>query len=229
MEAVPFSVFSEAQLNFFNRKGEVKFRYALGKVGSNHVDQYVYCYFLTPSSKLGKTWNVRGASVGDFPTVYEKRMAIHNIEWKFSRVTPGEIVLLLVYVSGNGHLTRSEIVCDFKAKREEILAALKPLASAARKFGMPKSGVPIDHVYIEGEETHRTSSVTPKASDDVRYFKVLGLVPTSNIGLVRAAYRELAKQYHPDTHTGISQERMKEINEAYEHIISMIQKMDNRH
>lgn len=115
MKSIPFSVFSEADLNFFDRKGEVKFRYALGKVGSNHIDQYVYCYFLTPSSKLGKTWNVLGASAGDFPKVYEKRTAIHNIEWKFSRVAPGEIDLLLVYFSGNGHLARAEFVCDFKA------------------------------------------------------------------------------------------------------------------
>jgi len=61
-----------------------------------------------------------------------------------------------------------------------------------------------------------------------RSFKVLSLVPTSNIGLVKMAYRELAKQYKPDTNTGISQDRMKEINEAYEHIIATIRKTDKR-
>jgi hypothetical protein len=228
-EAVPFSVFSEAQLNFFNRKGEANFRYALGNAGSSHVEQYVYCYFITPSSRLGKTWNVRGVPVGNFPTVYDKKIAIHNIEWKFSRATPGEIDLLLVYVSGNGHIARSEIVCDFKAKREEVLVALKPLASAAKKFGIPKDGIPIFHVYTE-EETQKTGGVKSSMfAESDKYFRVLGLVPTSNIGLVKAAYRELTKQNHPDTNTGISQERMKEINEAYEHIISTIQKMDNRH
>lgn len=54
-------------------------------------------------------------------------------------------------------------------------------------------------------------------------------MPTTNIGLVRAAYRELAKQYHPDTNTGISQNKIKEINDAYEHIIAIIQKTDKRH
>lgn len=230
MDFIPFTGFPEPELSFFNRKGEVKFRYDLGRVGSIHVEQYVYCYFIIPSSRLDKTYNVRGVSVGSFPTLYERRISIHNIEWKFSRTTPGEIDFLLVYISGNGRLARSEIVCDFKVKREDISAALKPLASAARKFGIPKNGIPIDYAYTEGQGARKTSDVeSPRFSESDKYFSVLGLVPTSNIGLVKAAYRELAKQYHPDTHTGISQERMKEINEAYEHIISTIQKMNNRH
>lgn len=228
MEAIPFSMFSESEINFFNRKGVITFRYAIGNVGSNHVEQYVYCYFVTPASRHGKSWNIRGASVGDFPTVYDRRLGIHNIEWRFTRVTPGEIDLLLVYISGNGHIARSELVCDSKAKREDISIALKPLASAARKFGMAKNGIPVEYVYKEGEETQGTANArSSKLSEEDRYFKVLGLVPTSNVGLVKAAYRELTKQYHPDTNTGISQERMKEINEAYEYIVSKLRINDN--
>ncbi len=230
MEAIPFSLFPEPKLNFFNPNGEIKFRYELAKTESSHVEQYVYCYFITPSSKFGKTWSVRGSSVGYFPTVYKKRITIHSIDWKFSRTLPGEINLLLVYVLGNGQFTRSEIVCDFKAKREEISSDLKPLFSAAKRFGIPGNGAHIEYVYNEEDSTQKDSNVrNPMISQDDKYFKMLGLVPTSNIGLVKAAYRELAKQYHPDTNKGISQERMKEINEAYEHIISKIQNMDKRH
>ena len=228
MEAIPFSMFPEAEINFFSRNGSVKFRYTIGNVGANHVDQYVYCYFVTPPSRIENSWNVRGSSAGDFPTVYERRLGVHNIEWRFSKVTPGEIDFLLVYIVGNGYLTRSELICESKARKEDVALALKPLASAARKYGIPKNGLPITHIYTEGEETKRTNKVSVQnVSDDDRYFKVLGLVPTSNIGIVKAAYRELVKQYHPDTNTGISQERMKEINEAYEYIVSKIQIKDN--
>ncbi|MDS0257526.1 J domain-containing protein [Thermoplasmatales archaeon AK] len=222
MESIPLSEFPEAGLNFFNRNGEVKFRYALGDAGSNHVEQFVYSYFITPSSKLGSTWNVRGAAVGAFPTVYDKKITIHNIEWKFSRAVPGEMDLLLVYISGNGHISRSELVVDFSSRRDLIIAALRPLLSAARHFGMPGDGAPVTYVYT-GEEYKKPGSVGSQRPSGIdRYFRILGLVPTTNIGLVRAAYRELVKQYHPDTNTGISEARMKEINEAYEKIIAAI-------
>ena len=50
------------------------------------------------------------------------------------------------------------------------------------------------------------------------YYKILGL-PNSNVttGQIKQAYREQAKKYHPDINTtsSFSEERFKDINEAY--------------
>ncbi len=221
MESISFSKFPEAELNTFSKRGDVTFRYNIGNIRSNHVEQYLYSYFVTPASKNGVYWNVQGVPIGNFPTVYEKKLGITNITWRFNKGVPGEIDLLLVYIVGNGILTRAELVYEPNVRKEEIVLALKPLIFVARKFGIPKDGLPLSQVYSYGEEKKKTDEVINRATpNDDRYFRVLGLVPTSNMGLVKAAYRELVKQFHPDINGGISQERMKEINDAYEHIIS---------
>jgi len=57
-------------------------------------------------------------------------------------------------------------------------------------------------------------------------YKVLNIPPTATDDEVKHAYRELARKYHPDNYhdnplADLAQEKMKEINEAYE----MVQKM----
>jgi DnaJ domain len=47
-------------------------------------------------------------------------------------------------------------------------------------------------------------------------FNVLGITPAASDAEVAAAYRRLAKQWHPDRHGSGSVERMAEINAAYE-------------
>lgn len=52
-------------------------------------------------------------------------------------------------------------------------------------------------------------------------YKVLGVDRTATDDEVKAAYRDLAKIYHPDNYAGspladLAQEKMKEINEAYD-------------
>ena len=54
-------------------------------------------------------------------------------------------------------------------------------------------------------------------------YKVLGLDRTATDEEVKKAYRELAKKYHPDNYVNtpladLAEEKMKEINEAYEAI-----------
>ncbi|MFU0833298.1 MAG: DnaJ domain-containing protein [Oscillospiraceae bacterium] len=55
-------------------------------------------------------------------------------------------------------------------------------------------------------------------------YKVLGVSPNATDDEIKAAYRELAKKYHPDHYAGspladLASEKMKEINEAYDQIM----------
>ena len=49
------------------------------------------------------------------------------------------------------------------------------------------------------------------------YYRVLGITPDAAEKEIKAAYRRLAKKYHPDTHPGDAEceTRFREINEAY--------------
>lgn len=56
-------------------------------------------------------------------------------------------------------------------------------------------------------------------------YKVLGVSSNATDEQVKAAYRELAKKYHPDNYANnpladLAQEKMQEINEAYDAIIA---------
>ena len=54
-------------------------------------------------------------------------------------------------------------------------------------------------------------------------YQVLGVSPNSTDEQIKSAYRELARKYHPDNYANnpladLAQEKMKEINEAYDQI-----------
>jgi curved DNA-binding protein CbpA len=51
------------------------------------------------------------------------------------------------------------------------------------------------------------------------YYAVLGVLPSAELVVIRAAYRALALRYHPDQCQGeqfVAEVRMRELNEAYE-------------
>ncbi len=57
-------------------------------------------------------------------------------------------------------------------------------------------------------------------------YKVLGISPHATNEEVKSAYRELAKKYHPDNYANspiadVAEEKMKEINEAYDEILKI--------
>lgn len=57
-------------------------------------------------------------------------------------------------------------------------------------------------------------------------YKVLGVSPTATDDEIKKAYYELARKYHPDNYSGsdladLAEEKMKEVNEAYDQIKDM--------
>lgn len=57
-------------------------------------------------------------------------------------------------------------------------------------------------------------------------YEVLGIKPTATDDEVKAAYRALARKYHPDNYadnplSDLAQEKMQEVNEAYDTIVRM--------
>ena len=56
-------------------------------------------------------------------------------------------------------------------------------------------------------------------------YKVLNVSPSASDEEVKKAYRDLARKYHPDNYhdnplADLAQEKMKEINEAYDTIVA---------
>lgn len=61
------------------------------------------------------------------------------------------------------------------------------------------------------------------------YYEILQIAPTASDEIVRAAYRAMAKLYHPDTtkyEKTVAEQRMKEINEAYQVLSDPIQRAE---
>jgi len=53
----------------------------------------------------------------------------------------------------------------------------------------------------------------------MNFYTVLGIPRDADEEMIRSAYRELARRYHPDRGSGSSAEKFRQVNEAYETLI----------
>ena len=58
------------------------------------------------------------------------------------------------------------------------------------------------------------------------YYSVLGLTDNASGIQIKNQYRKLAKQYHPDRNNESTQEKMSEINKAYEVLSDAVLKVE---
>ena len=84
---------------------------------------------------------------------------------------------------------------------------------------------------IEAKYTYRQQQGAATAKDmAAQYYAVLGLSPGTDMEAIKKAYRTLSMQYHPDkvSHLGdefraVAEEKMKEINQAYDYFKKTLQ------
>ncbi|PID71442.1 MAG: molecular chaperone DnaJ [Desulfobulbus propionicus] len=82
-----------------------------------------------------------------------------------------------------------------------------------------------DQRTIEAKYRYRQNQETRSgAAAEEHYYAVLGLEPGADFAAIKKAYRKLSMQYHPDKvahlgdeFKGVAEEKMKEINVAYEY------------
>jgi curved DNA-binding protein CbpA len=58
----------------------------------------------------------------------------------------------------------------------------------------------------------------------VNHYDVLGLPVDADDGMIRSAFRKLARQYHPDVGIGSSPEKFREATEAYETLVDPVRR-----
>ena len=56
------------------------------------------------------------------------------------------------------------------------------------------------------------------------HYHVLRIPVDADDGMIRSAFRRLARQYHPDVGSGSSPERFRELTEAYETLIDPVRR-----
>jgi DnaJ like chaperone protein len=79
--------------------------------------------------------------------------------------------------------------------------------------------------YVGGS---RGRSFPGQGRSESQYYEILGLEPGATPEQIKNAYRKLSMQYHPDkvAYLGeefrrVAEEKMKELNEAYQHLKKM--------
>lgn len=96
--------------------------------------------------------------------------------------------------------------------------------ASARKIATFLEISEYDHRTIEAKYRYqRQRSANDSLESAARYYATLGLENGADMNTIKKAYRQLSMKYHPDkvSHLGdefkaVAEEKMKELNEAYE-------------
>lgn len=222
MNSIPYLKFKTPEIFFFNRNGKVGFVTDVRNLKSKVINHYVYSYHIAGKSAAGAYIVSGSPGWKSTHTVYTRKIGnISQVEWTFTKSLQGEIDLVLSSFEASSRITVSALVSDSANRRDDIIKVMKPLASAANTFGLPLDGKGVTYIYNPQEKKNTQEGQVKKSSPvntDEKYYRILGIFPTANMGLIEAAYRELTKQNHPDINPNISAERMKKINEAHDYL-----------
>jgi hypothetical protein len=211
------------------------FSHVYSKLNDSVYELWIYTYVINPDgiSRVGdkvKSLTVLGNATTIFPSIndFSNKMGNRQIPWTYSRSIQGQNVLLLSYLKSKyTEKFFSIFLIDSNINKNELNAIVSSLKKAAGNYGFPLEAksyrLLVNFSNSTGESSDRGN---PTGEPPLKkYFDALGLRPTTNVGLIKAAYRELAKQFHPDSSGNILTERkMKEINVAYEFLLKKYDK-----
>lgn len=202
------------------------FSHVYSQLNDSVYERWVYLYVVNSDGIVKEAGKIKsivvlGTPTTNFPAIhnFSTSLGTKQIRWTFSRTRQGENILLLSYLrSKNTEKFFNVVLMDSKSNRNDLKEVVYSLKKTAEMYGLPLENKTY-RLKVNFEKSPGQVGMTKQSSDE-KYFNILGLQPTTNLGLIRAAYRELTKQFHPDSSgTVITEPKMKEINEAYEYLL----------
>jgi len=146
-------------------------------------------------------------------------MEPYETSWKdyysILRVRPNDN--LSVIAAAYSRLSRElhEIDPDATAQMRDINEAFGILADRKRRAAYDAFD-PLAGSHAKNTRSEKSNpSVNPSIDSSKNYYEILQVSPNATATVITAAYRRLAREYHPDIVGSSSAQRMKEINESY--------------
>lgn len=118
---------------------------------------------------------------------------------------------------------RGGLVADLGKALNKDASFLEFLSANGQKKYLAKSQI----AYVEPMEPLKAPRLQPRFNDSANPYLLLGIPEGSNFDTAKAAYRDLAKKYHPDRFSGLdlpdeisryAAEMFRQINNALTHI-----------
>ncbi len=121
---------------------------------------------------------------------------------------------------------RGGLVADLEKALNRDASFLEFLSADGQKKYLAKSQI----AYVEPMEPLKQPRLQPRFSNDADPYMLLGIPHGSDFDTAKAAYRDLAKKYHPDRFSGLdlpdeisryATDMFRQINNALTHIRGM--------